>query len=238
MDKGRNLLPWILGGLSMAIVAIAITVAWAKGIAPNNSPAPSQTAAHVLPDAQPTTAPTPAPTPPFRVAQIRPMAPVAPKVEPNRSVWECTISGQKTFSDNPCGNKSRLREIGPVNRMDPTPILPHSRSYAPESSGQPRYSYPSEQADSYPGDQQSADNSYPADNPYPADDSYPVFVGNSFDERRRRNHEERRRPDHEERRRPDHEERRGPDHEHRPYSQPYSRDRGLPPQSAPQPRRN
>ena len=43
MDKGRNLLPWIVGGLSMATLAVAITVGWAKGIAPNNSPAPSQT---------------------------------------------------------------------------------------------------------------------------------------------------------------------------------------------------
>ena len=215
MDKGRNLLPWILGGLPMATLAIAITVGWAKGIAPNNSPAPSQTAAHILPDAEVTTAPAPAPAPPLTVAQIRPVTPsIAPNVEANRQIWECTINGVKTFSDNPCGDKSSLREIGPINRMDPTPVLPHSRSYVPESSGQPKYSYPTQQADSYPSDQQSADN------------SYPVFVGVPFRERGR--------PDHD--RRPGHEERGRSDHEHRPYSQPHSQ-----PQShnrGPQPLRN
>jgi hypothetical protein len=211
MDKGRNLLPWILGGLSMATVAIAITVGWAKGIAPNNSPAPSQTATHMLPDAEATTASAPAPAPTLTVAQIRQVTPpIAPNSEPNRQIWECTINGLKTFSDNPCGDKSSLREIGPINRMEPTPILPPSRSYVPESSGQPKYSYPIEQADSYPGEQQSADNSYAADN------SYPVFVGIPFDGRRR----------------PDHEERGRSDHEHRPYSQPQSHNRG------PQPLRN
>ena len=212
MDKGRNLLPWILGGLSTATLAIAITVGWAKGIAPNNSPAPSQTAAHIMPDAESTTASAPAPT--LTVAQTRPVTPpIAPNVEVNRQIWECTINGLKTFSDNPCGDKSSLREIGPINRMDPTPILPHSRSYVTESSGQPKYSYPSQQADSYPSDQPSADSSYPADN------SYPVFVGVPFGERGR--------PDHD--RRPDHEERGRSDHEHRPQSH----DRG-----GLQPRRN
>src|ERR1700736_4343664 len=133
MDKGRALLPWILGGLSMATLAIATTVGWAKGIAPNNSPAPSQTAAHILTDAEVTTAPAPAPAPAptLTVAQIRPVTPpIAPNVEANRQIWECTINGVKTFSDNPCGDKSSLREIGPINRMDPTPVLPHSRSFA------------------------------------------------------------------------------------------------------------
>src|ERR1700676_2039641 len=184
MHKGRNLLPWILGRLSMATLAIAITVGWAKAFAPNNSPAQSQTAAHILPAAEVTTAPAPAPTLP--VAHIRPVtAPRAPNVEANREVWECKINGIETFSDNPCGDKSSLREIGPINIMDPTPILPHSRSYVPESSGQPNYSYPRQQADSYPSDQQSADNSYPVD------DSYPVFVGNPLGERRRPHREHR-----------------------------------------------
>jgi hypothetical protein len=202
MDKGRNLLPWILGGLSMATVAIAINVGWAKGIAPTNSPAPSQTAAHILPDAEarsalaPAPAAEPAPEPTLRVAQIRPVIPpIAPNAPRNHQIWECTINGQKTFSDNPCGDKSILREIGPINRMDPTPILPPSRASVPESSG---HSYSSEQANSYPSEQQSGDNSYPADN------SYPVIVGIPFDGRRRPAHEERGRSN----------------QEHRPHSQP------------------
>jgi hypothetical protein len=201
VDKGRNLPPWILGGLSMATLAIAISVGWAKEIAPNSSPAPSQTAAQILP-AEVSTAPAPAPAPTLTVARIRPVTPpTAPTVEATRQIWECRINGIRTFSDNPCGDKSSLREIGPINRMDPTPILPLSRSYVLESSGQPKYSYSSQQAESYPSDQQSADDSYPADN------SYPVFVGVPFDERGRS------------------------DHEHRPYSppqnQPQSHSRGA-----------
>jgi hypothetical protein len=217
MDKGRNLLPWMLGGLSMATLAIAITVGWAKGIAPNNSPAPSQTATHIFPDAEVTTAPARAPAPALTAAQIRPVtAPTASNVQANRQIWECTIHGVKTFSDNPCGDKSSLFEIGSINRMDPTPVLPHSRSYVPESSGQPNYSYPSQQADSYPSDQQSADNSYPADDSYPADSSYPVFVGVPIGERGRS------------------------DHEHGQYSQPHSHNRGQPHSHnrGPQPLRN
>jgi hypothetical protein len=208
MDKGRKFQPWILGGLSMAAVAIAISVGCTKGIAPNNSPAPSQTTAHLSGSPEVTTAPAaapaPTPAPTLAVAQIHG---VTPPIEQHRQIWECTINGQKTFSDYPCGDKSTLHEIGPINIMDATPIPPHSRSYMPESSGQPGYSYPSQQADSYPSEQQAADNSYPVD------DSYPVFVGNPFGERSR----------------PDHKERRRSDHEH----QPQSRDRG-----GQQPRRN
>src|ERR1700676_969079 len=100
MDKGRDLLPWIIGGLSMATLAIAITVGWVKGIAPNNSPVPSQTAAHILPDAEVTIAPAPAPAPAptLTLAQSRPVAPpIAPNVVANRQIWECTINGLKTF---------------------------------------------------------------------------------------------------------------------------------------------
>jgi hypothetical protein len=192
MDKGKNCQRWILGGLSMAAFAIAISVGWTKDIAPNNSPALNQTIAHLLRDADVTIAPAPAPTPAptLAVAQIHR---VTSPIEQHRQIWECTINGQKTFSDYPCGGKASLREIGPINIMDPTPILPNSRTHVPESSGQPRYSDPSHQADSYPSEQQSADNSYPVD------DSYPVFVGNPFGERRRPDHEERRRSDHEHR---------------------------------------
>jgi hypothetical protein len=189
MDHNRDLFPWIFGGLSMATVAIALTVGSTNGTAPKNSQAPSQTTAHTLPEA--TTAPAPAPT--LAAAQIQTPASstltsptltsptpapqtLAPPMESNGQVWECTINGQKTFSDNPCGDKSSLHEIGPINRMDPTPILPHARSYAPESSYQPEYSYQGGQEDSAPGEQQFSDN------------SYPVFVGIPVHEHRRPDH--------------------------------------------------
>jgi hypothetical protein len=158
----------------MATFAIAISVGWAQDIAPNNS----------------TAAPAQAPAPTLAVAQ---MHNVTPPIVQHRQIWECTINGQKTFSDYRCGDKASLREIGPINIMDPTPAVPHPRSYAQESSAQPRYYEPSQQADSYPSEQQSADDSYSVD------DSYPVFIGNPLGERRRPDHEERRRSDREDR---------------------------------------
>jgi hypothetical protein len=192
MDEDRDLLPWIFGGLSMATVAIALTVASSNGTVPNKSQAPTQTTAHIstdaqalllpeakalpkavvaLPEAGLPAAPTSAPT--FAAAQ---MQTTAPPMESTSQIWECTINGQKTFSDNPCGGKSSLREIGPINRMDPTPIIPYARSYASESSYRPEYSYPGEQGDSNPGEQQFAAN------------SYPVFIGVPFHEHRRPDH--------------------------------------------------
>jgi hypothetical protein len=170
MDKDRDLLPWIFGGLSMATVAIAISVGSTNGTAPRDSQAPRQPIAYTLPEAKVPTppvpasvpAPAPAPAPTLAAAQTQT---VSPPTASNNQIWECTINGQKTFSDSPCGGQSSVRELGPINRMDPTPVLPHARSYVPESSYQPGYSYQGDQEDSNPGDQQFANN------------SYPVFVG-------------------------------------------------------------
>jgi hypothetical protein len=210
MDKDRDLLPWIFGGLSMVSVALAVTIGSTNRTAPKTLQAPSQTTARILPEAEatiaPTPTPTPTPTPPtptltptpapiLAAAQIQP-AP-APQ-EPNGQIWECTINGQKTFSDNPCGEKSSLHEIGPVNGMDPTPIFPRARSYAPESSYRPEYSYQGNQPqNSYQGDQEDST----AGEQQFANGSYPVFVGIPVHEHRR------------------------PDHEHRPHGH----DRGPPP---------
>lgn len=167
MDKESDLLPWILGGLSMATVAVAITVGSTNRTSPKNVRAPSQITAQALPEASvlPEAAPTPAPAPVIAAAQIQTVTPPVPS---SGQIWECTTNGQKTFSNNPCGDKSSLREVGPINGMDPTPILPPTRSYEPQSSYEPEYSYPSAQ--------ESADN------------SYPVVVGIPFHERRRPEH--------------------------------------------------
>jgi hypothetical protein len=110
--------------------------------------------------------------------------PVTSPTGPNGRIWECTINGQKTFSDSPCGTKSSLHEIGPINGMDPTPIPPLARSYAPESSYRPDYSNQGDQEYSNPGEQQFANN------------SYPVFVGIPIRERRRPDHAHRPHADH------------------------------------------
>jgi hypothetical protein len=108
VDKDSNLLPRILGRLSMAAVAIAVTVGSAAA---------------------------------------------TPPTAPSSQIWECTTNGQRTFSDKPCGVKSSLRELNPINGMDPTPILPPAPSYQPRFVDPPEYSNP--------GPQESAENSYP-----------------------------------------------------------------------------
>jgi hypothetical protein len=185
MVKDRDLLPWIFGGLSMAAAAMAITLASTYGNGPGNAPKDSQTpspiTAHPLPWAQTPTAPAgvPAPAPaaaPGQAPVAGQIQTLAPPTEPGSQIWECTINGQKTFSDNPCGDKPVLREVGPINGMDPAPLLPRARSLAPESGYRPEYTYPGEQVDSYPDDQQSANN------------SYPVYIGIPYREHSRPDH--------------------------------------------------
>ena len=191
MGKAGDLLPWITGGLMLAAVAVAIAVSSAGRNAPEKLPAPGQIAVppHSADALAATSTPAPAPAPaPASVPDPAPAivpavtaAPTAgipsatlPAVASGR-IWECTIDGLRTFSGKPCGDKSLVREIGPVNGMDATPVLPYARSAGPDSRREPEYSYP--------GDQE---------NPDPAQEvvhtSYPVFIGIPVHERRRPNH--------------------------------------------------
>jgi hypothetical protein len=187
MDKDRDLLPWIFGGLSMA-AAIALTVGSGNVTASRNSPAPSVPTAllptaHILPAADVMAAPAPALAPapaPEQISAAAQIQTATARVEPGSQIWECTTNGQKTFSDKPCGDKPSLHELGPINGMDPTPILPRARPYAAEPSREPDY-YPGAQDDSGSREQQFAANSYPA------------FIGIPIREHRRGDHE--RRPD-------------------------------------------
>jgi hypothetical protein len=43
---------------------------------------------------------------------------------PPGQVWQCTVDGQRTFSDKRCGAGASVRQINDVNRMDPTPAPP------------------------------------------------------------------------------------------------------------------
>src|SRR5882724_6911871 len=128
MDKDRDLLPWIFGGLSMTAAAMAIILGSTYGSAPGNTPknsqAPSTLTAHIPPGAEAPAAPLPAPaTAPASASAPAPASAAAasapaqslvaaqiqtaaPPIEPGSQVWECTINGQRTFSDNPCGDKS------------------------------------------------------------------------------------------------------------------------------------
>jgi len=166
MDKDRDLLPWIFGGLSMATVAIAIIVGSNNRPTPKKSPSPSLATAYALPPALaetvPVTVPVRVPVQALAAAQLET---ATPPTEQGSQIWECVINGQRTFSDKRCGEKPSLRKIGPINTMDPTPISRSNSSYEPRSSDMAEYPDSSEQ--------QLADN------------SYPVYVGVPYHEHRR-----------------------------------------------------
>jgi hypothetical protein len=154
MDKDRDLLPWILGAMSLATVALAVSVASTSRDAPRPAAAPSQTTAQALPHAA-----LPAVTPPAVLSAVAPLLessqtqPIVPPSQSTGQIWECTTNGQKTFSNNPCGDRSSLLDLGPINTMDRTPIYRGSRAYPPAPGFAPEYAY---------GDsQESADNFYP-----------------------------------------------------------------------------
>ena len=158
MDRNADLLPWILGGVSMAAVAIAIAIGSSNRTAPNLTAhalpdavaidTPSMTALPATPTASgtptmPATPPLPAPA--VMAAQIQP---ASPPMIPSGQIWECTTNGQRTFSSNPCGDKSSIREVSPINIMSSAPILPSARSgyNEPESNYSADYPYPAQEA--------------------------------------------------------------------------------------------
>lgn len=181
MKKERDLLPWIFGGLSAAAMAVAFaavsthraTPALSPQVIAVQSPAsqptlPVATTAQVAPStAQPDSAPLSAP-PQAQTA-------VEPDVQPGQ-IWECMTKGVKTFSNNPCGEKSTLLDVGPINTMPPAPTH-YARAYRSD----PRYAagYPDQGA---PAD----DDDYSDQNAADTDgNSYSTVVGVGLISRRR-----------------------------------------------------
>jgi hypothetical protein len=187
MTEDRDLLPWILGTLSMAAVAMAVAVgltgrttsAHASSQTTSSPPAlataelnsnmqNSATPAGSAPASAAPAAAAPAATASSSAAQAYPEpasargvgAAQAPAPTPNASgnqIWECTTNGVKTFSNNRCGNAAVLHEVGPINIMDPSPASNVHWYGAGPGAG------PNDAPDYYdPGPQQPADNSYPA----------------------------------------------------------------------------
>ena len=166
MSKERDLLPWILGVLSATAVAVAITaVSSNKTASPVQTPvvAALSTPAVVAPTAPATPAPVavaaapepaanpePAPQSSAMQAQAAPESPA-----PSGQIWECTTKGVKTFSNNPCGEKSTLLEVGPINTMNPTPVVHYARAYAPAPA-----SFEEQEPYSDPVSAESGGNSY------------------------------------------------------------------------------
>ena len=125
MAKDTELLPWILGGSLLAIVAIASGIALTNTTVSSSvnlqshvpSHVPSQVPIQVAAIASPPVAP---PTIPTRPA-VQPTAHVG---LPPGNIWECVLNGQRTFSDAPCGERPSIRQLSELNLMDSTGIPP------------------------------------------------------------------------------------------------------------------
>jgi hypothetical protein len=147
MNKERDLLPWLLGGLSTAAVALAITaVSSQRTVTP--AAQPTAIVAMASPSsAKPAPAAIPAPvSPPDAITSVRtanssPNAATAAAAQSEArpgQIWACTTKGVKTFSNNPCGENASLLEVGPVNTMNPTMPVHYART----DPAQPRYAPP------------------------------------------------------------------------------------------------
>jgi len=157
MDKDRDLLPWILGALSIASVALAVAVAAANRVPPSIASAPippASLASPVVALPAPAAPAVPAESSPVPVAAQSPATTTPAAMQPTGQIWACTLNGQKTFSNNPCGEKSALLDLGPINTMDRAPVYRAVPSYPPGPGYAPAYDEPDPQ--------ESADNGYPA----------------------------------------------------------------------------
>lgn len=172
MNKPTDLLPWILGGVSIFAVAAVITlVSVNKTKATSSPPAlaslqPTPSAARAQPASEPaapvalSTAlqpaslpqPTPAPQP-----LPAPQGAAQPPVQGGQ-IWQCITNGVKTFSNNPCGDKSSLVAVREINTMSATPPVRYARSYPAQPAYSPQPSYSQQYADQNSSDQDSDSN--------------------------------------------------------------------------------
>jgi hypothetical protein len=188
MKKERGLLPWILGGLSAATIAVAFAAVSTHRNVPTLAPTPTaDQQAAARPPVSPPPSPSPAQAPPPAAVPDPAPVPAPPQAqsaaEPEvhaGQIWECTMKGVKTFSNNPCGEKSTLLDVSPINTMSATPAIHYARAYGAE----PRYA---------PG---YADQGAPADDEQSSEDygtetggnSYTIIQGAGFVARRRPEH--------------------------------------------------
>jgi hypothetical protein len=136
MNKETDLLPGILGTLLAASAAAAI-IAGSTHTSASLVTTASQ-AMRAMPEPVPAAVSVPAP---MRAVSAGPSSPAAAAViRPNKQIWQCVTNGQKTFSNNPCGENPSVLNLGAVNGMDPTPLLPLGRSYAADFGAAPDYS--------------------------------------------------------------------------------------------------
>jgi hypothetical protein len=116
----RDIFPWVLGGLLIVLIAIAIAYT-------SSNQSDSRAAA---PRIQSSAAPFPAAV--SRPPSVTARNSTAPTPLPRR-VWECAVNGHRTFSDSPGGTTSTIRQLSETNRMDTTPVPPSVTYYNPPS---------------------------------------------------------------------------------------------------------
>lgn len=148
MSRERDLLPWILGGLSIAAVALAITAVSSQRAASPLTPSIPIVAATTSPPPAPALTPAAPPAAAVAGAVSEPRSADAPLSEATEAaaqpeaqaeqIWSCTTQGVKTYSNNPCGEKSSLLEIGPINTMNAATPVHYARAYP----AQPQYAPP------------------------------------------------------------------------------------------------
>lgn len=90
-----------------------------------------------------------------------PPAPAAavPHAAPANQIWECTTKGVRTFSSNPCGEHPTVRELNPINVMEPAPMYRVTHTYSMPTA-QTGANYPLSTQDD--GEGSYADNAYNA----------------------------------------------------------------------------
>ena len=144
VDSQADLLPWILGGLVTAAGAAALFVTVDSPRHAHNSTIAAAVPAVAAPAAATATAgqdiPPVTAAPPPAAATPQPLAAGQPKslpVLPAGEVWQCTVNGQLTFSDAPCGKDSSIRRLKETNVMDPGPALPNWAYERPDAGYPP-----------------------------------------------------------------------------------------------------
>jgi hypothetical protein len=117
-------------------------------------------------------APVPTSAPPVAAATATENSPAAPPTVasatpgPSNQIWECTTKGLRTFSNNPCGANSTVRQLNPINVMEPQPTYHVTHTYAPAVTPAPVRNY-----DAAPASE-NADETY-TENAY---NGYPGYV--------------------------------------------------------------
>jgi hypothetical protein len=190
MNRDTDLLPWILGGLAISVVAAAIGfVSSSKALMPNShSPGAvtAQPTVALTPEQRASTsavaatgpasaadlAPAPqglaAQQPPQTQLQSQPPASEQTGAEPptvGGQIWECTTHGIKTFSNNPCGDQSTLVAVRAINTMRATPPPLRYPRYGAAPDYSPQYADP---------------NAYSDQDSYADQDEVSGYAGNSY----------------------------------------------------------